>query len=148
MTSKAARKDKKPREDRGCTPEIVAEIVEALENGIPLAVFCRQDGKPGLRTVYTWRDNNPEFKKRLDRARKIGHEVIAARLRDIASGKKGVSSGDVQRDKLMIYTDLQLLAKWDPSTWGERQEIDHKSSDGSMSPKPTVVRLVPGTGKE
>jgi hypothetical protein len=53
--------------------------------------------------------------------------VIAARTRETARGF-GDSSGDVQRDKLIIETDLKLLAKWDPKRYGDR--LDLGNADG------------------
>lgn len=149
MTSKAARKDKKPREERGCTPEVVELIASRLEGGVPLAVVCREDGMPGLRTVYDWMAKDEDVRARLEQARDVGEDMIAASCLDIvdeppAKNSFGsVDSGDVQSRKLRVWTRLQLLAKWNPKRWGDRQEIDHKSTDGSMSPpRQTTVVIV------
>jgi hypothetical protein len=33
--------------------------------------------------------------------------------------------------------------------WQDKREVDHTSSDGSMSPKPTVIEFVaPGAGED
>ena len=47
----------------------------------------------------------------------------------------GDSSGDVQRDKLIIETDLKLLAKWDPKRYGDLLKL--AGSDGT-GPVPTL----------
>jgi hypothetical protein len=61
---------------------------------------------------------------------------MTARGKDAQDG--GDSSGDVQRDKLIVDTDLKLLAKWDPRRYGERQLV---GSDPD-NPLPTGVTVV------
>ena len=101
------------------TPEIVSKIAENLAEGVPLAVICREDGMPCDDTVRNWMDKNPEVLRDIARAREAGHDTIANRCRDTARGR-GDSTGDVQRDKLIIETDLKLLAKWNPKKYGEK----------------------------
>jgi len=94
------------------TPEAKQEILQRLSTGEPLADICRSDHMPAVRTVSAWKAADPEFDADFARAREDGHDAIASRLRHTARGT-GESSGDVQRDKLIIETDLKLLAKWD-----------------------------------
>lgn len=101
------------------TPEIVEHIVTELSKGVPLAVICREPGMPCDDTVRNWADKNPDVSRDIARARDAGHDAIAMRLRDTARGK-GDSTGDVQRDKLIVETDLKLLAKWNPKKYGDR----------------------------
>ena len=109
------------------TPEIDDEIVAGVADGTPLAEMCRKVGI-GVTTVYNWRDLDADFAERIARAREAGHDVIAARTREVARGE-GESSGDVQRDKLIIETDLKLLAKWDPKRYGDL--VKHSGPDGT-----------------
>lgn len=94
------------------TDEVAQEICARLAAGAPLAVICRDDDMPAVRTVSHWKAAHPSFLADFARAREAGHDAIAARARETARGL-GESSGDVQRDKLIIDTDLKLLAKWD-----------------------------------
>lgn len=87
-------------------------IIERLSDGEPLAQICRDEEMPAVRTVSDWRAADDVFNADFARARETGHDAIAARVRDIARGGEG-SSFDVQRDKLIVDTDLKLLAKWD-----------------------------------
>lgn len=98
------------------TPEIHKEICEGIAQGITLAEICRRPGMPDYYTVMKWQsgviDYVPkEFVTDIARAREAGYDVIASNLRDTARGK-GESTHDVQRDKLIVDTDLKLLAKW------------------------------------
>lgn len=42
----------------------------------------------------------------------------------------GDSTGDVRRDRLIVDTDLKLLAKWDPKRYGESFQLRHADADG------------------
>lgn len=107
------------------TPEIVAEICNRLEQGTPLEEICRDEGMPSSRAVYDWlsAEHRPECVPEsvaadIARARDIGFDAIANRLRAVARGQ-GESTQDIQRDKLIIETDLKLLAKWSKK-YGEK----------------------------
>ena len=60
--------------------------------------------------------------------REIGYDAIANNLRGVARGLEG-STKDVQRDKLIVWTDLQLLAKWMPKKYGEKLALDHNITE-------------------
>ena len=94
------------------TPETKQAIVERIANGEPLAQICRDADMPCQSAVNNWRRNDPEFDGDFARAREAGHDMIASNIRQVARGGEG-SSGDVTRDRLIVETDLKLLAKWD-----------------------------------
>jgi hypothetical protein len=77
-----------------------------------------------------------EVSAAIARARVIGHDAIAARARQTARGKTddegGDSTGDVQRDKLIIETDLKLLAKWDPKRYGDLIKLSGADGEGPV----------------
>jgi hypothetical protein len=117
------------------TPQIAAEIVARLSAGEPLATMCRDDHMPGVRTVYEWRDCDPDFSAAIAGAREIGFDVIAADcllIADDSSGdeiKAGPRYGQLdkefaERSKIRIETRLKLLAKWDPKRYGDKQVVD------------------------
>jgi hypothetical protein len=107
------------------SPEIENEIIARISEGEPLAAICRDEHMPSDRAVRYWQDEDEQFASAIARARLDGFDAIAARVRMTARGKTeadgGDSSGDVQRDKLIVDTDLKLLAKWDPKRYGDRQ---------------------------
>ena len=109
------------------TNKTAEQICERLADGEPLAAICRSDGMPAKRTVYDWRMAHPEFDVAYLAARDDGFDSIAERTRQTARGT-GESSGDVQRDKLIIDTDLKLLAKWDPRRYGEKLDLSHSGT--------------------
>lgn len=113
--------------------EIADKLCAGIETGIPLAELCRQH-EIGRTTVYDWQAADPTFAERIACARARGFDAIAERTRLTARGKAddegGDSSGDVQRDKLIIDTDLKLLAKWDPRRYGDKTTTEVVGKDG------------------
>ncbi len=133
--------------------EFKKKILERIADGEPLRVITRDPDMPKWRTVYTWLDEDAEFKARFACARDIGFDAIAEEALEIADtpcegvrteysamGTKETREDMLGHRKLQIETRLKLLAKWSPKKYGER--VDVTSSDGSMSPNPTVIELV------
>ena len=102
------------------TQSILDEIVERLSSGEPMAQICRDEGMPSYSTVYSWMQTKEEVSKAIACAREEGEDVIASNTRLIARGTSVESTKDVQRDKLIIDTDLKLLAKWNPKKYGDK----------------------------
>lgn len=108
-------------------------ICERLGDGTPLAVMCREDGMPGLRTVYDWMEAHEAFSARIARGRDAGYDMIAAEalhiadtplegIREVvkADGKVETTREDMLgHRRLQIETRLKLLAKWDPKRYGD-----------------------------
>jgi hypothetical protein len=105
------------------TEAIADEILERIGSGDPLAVICRGERMPHRSTVSAWCLAQPDFAARYAQAREVGFDAIACRVREIARGV-GESTKDVQRDKLIIETDLKLLAKWDPKRYGDKIDLN------------------------
>lgn len=125
------------------TQAIADEICERISLGETLEDICDDEHMPASRTVRDWREKHAAFAAAFARARDYGHEVIAARSMAVARGKAGFSTGDVQRDKLIIETDLKLLSKWDPKKYGDRLEahVDH-----AVTIKVVKLDALPGDG--
>lgn len=137
MAAKGAKKGGRPSK---FTPELLEEIGRRLGEGEPLTVICQPEDKPDPRTVRRWMED-PEVSSVIARAREEGEQAIAHRVRATARGKKadegGDSTGDVQRDKLIIDTDLKLLAKFNPKRWGDR--IQHANDPDDPLPAPQFI---------
>lgn len=149
--------------DKGGRPtafkaEIVKEISDRMSEGEPLAQICRDDGMPAYRTVKDWMDGvvdsvpSDEVSAAIARARLLGHDAIAARARQTARGKSedegGDSTGDVQRDKLIIETDLKLLAKWDPKRYGDLLKLSGADGQGPIPVAQLTADMTPQQAAE
>ena len=133
--------------------EIFAQILERLSAGEPLAQICRSDGMPSAHTVRSWQVKREDVREAIAAAREAGEEVIASDCLAIADdghndwqeGKYGpMPNGEVvQRSKLRVWTRLQLLARWNPKKWAERQS--HQMLDEHGQPaKAGVMVFVDG----
>ena len=140
-TKKRATAQKKHGRPTKRTPEVVEAICKRLSIGEPLASICRDVGV-AHNTVWEWRQRDTKLSEAIARAREAGEDAIAENLREVARGGAG-STGDVQRDKLVIDTDLKLLAKWNPRKWGEK--LQHADADGGKIEAPTFI-LAPVRG--
>lgn len=110
------------------TEALIETLLEEMSEGKPLRQWCREN-RVSKSAVYVQIEGDPGLQGRIARARKAGWSAIAHRVRQTARGKTadegGDSAGDVQRDKLIIDTDLKLLAKWDPKRYGEKVALEH-----------------------
>lgn len=109
------------------TQKLADEFIERLSAGEPKEAICRDEHMPSSRTITNWRSAHPVFGERFLQARDDGHDAIANRMRETARGRTaesgGDSTGDVQRDKLIIDTDFKLLSKWDPRRYGDSMTL-------------------------
>lgn len=129
------------------TPELHAEICERLSKGEPLAVICRDEHMPAVRTVSGWKDAHPVFAADFARARDEGFDAIAAESLEIVDtepeytntehGSK-VDPGYVAWQKNRAEQRLKLLAKWDPRRYGDRLHTEHS---GEVTVKGVAERM-------
>lgn len=134
---------------------IVDAICARLAQGEGLAVICRDKGMPHFSQVYRWRAADADLDAMLDQARKIGFDAIAESCIDIADAADEYKSRDSalakirdpQRDKLRVWTRLQLLAKWDPKRYGERMQ--HANDPDNPLPAPQfIIQPVKPAGRD
>lgn len=87
-------------------------------------------------SFYDWQTQNEDFKRRVAEAMDIGNDASAEIMRRTAAGLQGFSSGDVRRDRLMINTDLDLLARRDKRY---RQRQVHENDTDNPLPAATFM---------
>ncbi len=111
-------------------PKIMDEICTRLSRGEALRKICRDEHMPNWSVVYDWMHADEQYAQRIARARDVGHDAIAENAMEIAdeappSGADGkTDSGYVAWQKNRVWTRLQLLAKWNPKKYGDRQDIN------------------------
>lgn len=111
-------------------------IVDAVGSGETLTSICRTlEVSTGW--VYDWIRDEPEFAARMEAARARGYDAIADTCVQIADdtthdvletsrGRKA-NKEFIARSKLRVETRLKLLAKWHPSKYGEKLQVDQRS---------------------
>ena len=108
---------------------ILDELIEWISDGKTLRAFCRQDGYPSKSSIYRMIDDlketDPELSGRIARARDEGHDAIADECVEIAD-----TAEDANLGKLRVWTRLQLLAKWNPKKYGDKQQLEHSGANG------------------
>lgn len=132
-------------------PEVAADICSLLADGESLRKVCERPGMPDKATVFRWLAKHDEFRDQYAKATEIRADAIFEEMFDIADSVAEEAAA-LGKARLRIDTRKWALARMNPKKYGDKvsQEIDHKSSDGSMTNKPTTIRLVgvePTNGK-
>ncbi len=117
--------------------ELAEKICEKIANGRSLRSICAEDGVPPMKTIYRWLEANEEFRHQYARAREKQADYFAEEIIEIADSAEAESAA-VSKAKLQIDARKWAASKIAPKKYGDKQEIDVKSSDGSMTPS---VRL-------
>jgi hypothetical protein len=118
---KAAKTKARPR-GRPCkfTKAIAETICSRLADGETLNAICKDEGLPPESTVRGWAlDDWEGFAARYARARELGADAIADRMRETAK-TASKHEDDVQHRKLIIDTDKWLLARVFRKKYGDR----------------------------
>jgi hypothetical protein len=129
------------------TPEMCADILDRLSQGDTIEDVCQTTDDvgnllfPASRNVRRWMMQDADFASEVSRARAVGFDAMAERMRQTARGH-GDSTGDVNRDKLIIETDRHLLGIWDARKFGPRQIIQ-----GDSDAPPVIFNLILNTPK-
>ena len=127
------------------TPAVVETIISRVSEGVPLVHAAREAGV-GVATWNEWLEGDTELASRFARARKDGHDKIAADALSIAdempptNERGGTDPGYVAWQKNRVWTRLQLLSKWD------RRYADKLAIGGAedLPPVKTETTLAPG----
>ena len=124
---------------------IFTEICKIIsEEGLSLRKAIKKHNTISRETFFVWMDED-ETKSKSDqyarakenRADYIFEEIIAISDDDDDDEKAFVGQNHIQRDRLRMDARKWVLSKMLPKKYGDK--IDHTSSDGSMSPKPTII---------
>lgn len=127
--------------------ELFDKICDRIACGESVNEICKDDDMPHRDSFYRWMRND-ETKKLYDkyaRAKSDQMDYYAEEMIEIADdvsrdlvldgdGKPVIDGFAAQRAKIMIDTRKWLMGKLKPKKYGDKQEVDVTSSDGSMSP--------------
>lgn len=129
--------DKKKAKEKDQERAVTHVCTVLAQGGCPLSVilFHMVPRIPWV-TFWGWQQRNPDFQERVKEAMDIGNDASAEIIRRTAAGLHGFSSGDVRRDRLMIATDLDLLARRDKRY---RQRQVHENDVDNPIPAATFV---------
>lgn len=123
------------------TPELAATICEWLAGGKSLRSFCRTKGAPHVSTVTRWIVRHEQFRVQYVQARESAGYAHADHVVEVVELLRS-EKVDPQTAKAMMDGLKWSAERMAPKAHMPQQIIDHTSTDGSMSSKPTVIELV------
>jgi hypothetical protein len=121
-------------------------FLAALQDCGRITIACEKSHVP-RRTVYNWRDDDKQFEKDWDKAIERAADVFEDEaIRRAYEGYdepivyQGNITGSVKKysDTLLIF----LLKGNKSDKYKDRASVDNTSSDGSMTPQPSTIKLV------
>jgi len=118
--------------------KLVDRMLEEIASGRSVIGLCREEEwTPNADTWYRWLYRIEGLSDRYARAKAHQSEREADIILDIADN---ATNQDYQVARLRVDARKWIASKLLPNKYGERTQIDHSSTDGSM--KPTVIELV------
>ena len=110
--------------------QAIAEIIcERLALGESLRSICNDESMPVESTVRAWAlDDREGFYAQYVRARNIALDIMADEIIEIADGQE-----DAQTKRIRFDARRWYLSKLAPKRYGERQQIDHTTTDRAVS---------------
>lgn len=102
-------------------------IIEMVSEGTTLTDACKTVGA-AVSTVYYRIDKDIKFQEEMERARRLGFDVRASNTLRVARGEAGFSTGDVKRDTLICKQENHMLAKWHPTIYGDKLQVEQKTA--------------------
>ena len=107
------------------TDDLGEKLIQWMAQGYSLTAAA---GKIGVsrQTVYAWAEEKPEFSNALNIARSQSASWWEDKITGIADGEV-----DPKASTAVIFALKNRVA----DEWRDKQEHDHRSGDGSMTPK-------------
>jgi hypothetical protein len=107
-------------------PEYCDMVIEFMADGYSVAAFAGHI-RTTRQTIYNWANEHPEFFDALKTAQAMAARWWEDALRNVAITGQGNATAAIF-----------ALKNRGCDEWRDKQELDHTSSDGSMTPKPAV----------
>lgn len=125
------------------TQEIADQICQGLANGESLRSICDSEKMPDRATVFRWL-SDPKYAGFCDqyaRAREFSGDADAD---DVAHYSRQAAKGEIEpAAATAAINGLKWSAgKRRPKVYGDKMDVDLRSSDGSMTPKEPTYKLV------
>ena len=113
--------------------ELAKEICLRISNGRSLSSVCRDKDMPSRSIVYDWLADNEDFSDRYREADLQRADFHADEMIEIADSVEA-ESAEVAKARLQIDTRKWQVARMNATKYGDKQQVDNVSSDGSMTP--------------
>lgn len=110
-------------------PKYCEMIIEHMSDGASMTSFAAEIGV-ARSTINEWGEKNPEFSEAIN----IAKAKCASWWERVA---RSAAVGGESTPAIVIFG----LKNMSPEDWRDKQEIDHRSTDGSMS-QPKQIQIV------
>lgn len=136
---------------------IFTKICQRISEGEALRNIINKDDTFSSTVFYETikdKEKNKQYARVCEeRAEKIFEEILEIADKqgeDVVKTEDGeyINYNIINRNRLQIDSRKWILSKMMPKKYGDKVEIDSKSSDGSMSPKPNIIVNSDKTAKE
>ena len=105
-------------------PKYCDEVIEFMAEGLSLTAFAGHL-RVAKSTINEWMSNHPEFSDAVKIAQGCRTECL----------ERGLLGSEVGP---MVTARIFALKNAAPDEWSDKRQIDHTSSDKSMSPAPVI----------
>ena len=119
------------------TPELGAQICEAMSEGEPWQAICLRDKMPAYSTLYLWMQRYPEFGRAVEHARTASADWKAHRALQVA---EMATRDTATQDRLHAGMLMRHAAAITPTRWGGKVTTPRPAS-GSGKAKILAVRV-------
>ena len=110
--------------------KLADELCLRIANGNSLNRVCRAKDMPDKATVYRWIDANEQFCDKYREATNQRAEFHFDEMLDIADAVEEETAA-ISKAKVQIDTRKWILSRMNPTKYGDKQQVDNISSDGS-----------------
>lgn len=137
------------------TPEVVEQILSAIEDGTPLRKACGDAGVSAP-SFMRWVSEDDSLAERYARSKRLQAELLADEIVDIADEEPGTldnggtDSGKVAHNRLRVDTRKWILAKLLPKVYGEKvaiggaEDLPPVQSNVTLDPSEAYKRMLGG----
>lgn len=115
------------------------DILKRIAHGESLRAICRDDGMPGISTVYEWIEADSDFRNKYAGARARQADTLVDSFDDLESQ---VLSGELKPDaaKVVLWSRQWRAAKLRPKVYGEKLETTHEIGESVSKVVREIVR--------
>lgn len=105
--------------ERLYSEEVADIIVKRLVEGETMAAICSTDDMPSVSNVWRWQKAHPEFKERMEDAKRNGSHYIADDCIRISDDP----TIDPMHKRIMVDTRLRLIKCWHRQAYGDNIQV-------------------------
>ena len=117
--------------------QVMDYIVTMVSSGMSLPEVCEIKGVPSMLTLYSWKDNHPEFVKALLRAEEVRGHLLGERALSIALN---TDRENVAADKLKVDTLAKAAARTNRA-FADKQIIETQDEFSQMTADQIKARI-------